>query len=261
MSRGLVDSILDCAKSYLGISEKSSRHQEIINAYNKAKYADAYTMTINDPWCCAFVVACFGMCDAGDIIPGYAYCDGMIEIFKKWGRWQNRIGATPTKGDVVFYDWNGDGSSDHVGIVVNNSFGELNVIEGNMKDSVGYRKINSSASQIIGFGRPNYSASDGSVNSTGKVNGKMKTISKLDLEHIRTLPLLGEGSSGVYVKIIQVLLNYYHGTHLEVDGVYGPRTKTAVDAYQRAWELEVDGVVGRETWTHILIVHPDRTDR
>lgn len=252
----LVDSIIDTAKTYIGTTEGSQSHQEIIDLYNRGRYSDAYKMTMQDPWCCAFVVACFVQCGAGDIIPGYAACDQMINIFKKWGNWNQRSAAfSPQKGDVIFYDWNGDGSSDHVGLVVQTGFGELSVIEGNKSDSVSYRKIATGASQIIGYGRPNYSASDGGGSSVDY------TVGAIDREYIKTLPLLQSGSNGVYVKILQVLLNYYHGTNLDVDGEFGSRTKTAVLAYQRAWELEQDGVVGRETWTHILVKHPDRTDK
>ena len=240
-----IDSIIGMAKSYIGTPEGSQKHREIIDSYNRARYSDAYQMTMSDPWCCAFVVAMYEMCNMADIIPGYAYCDGMIQIFKQWGRWKNRIGYTPQKGDVIFYDWNGDGSSDHVGIVSDNSFGQLTVIEGNKSDAVGYRKIVTDSSQIIGYGTPNYGSSSGN-NSTDSVHD-------LDSEYIRTLPLLQHGSQGVYVKILQVLLNYYNDANLDTDGEFGPLTKKAVIEYQKKYKLEVDGIVGKETWTQLLV--------
>lgn len=243
MSR--IDSIILVAKSYLGTREGSEAHQEIIDLYNEARYSDAYQMTMNDPWCCAFVVAVFQKCGMGDIIPGYAYCDGMINVFKQWGRWKKR-GDTVVEGDIIFYDWEGNGSSDHVGIVVQNQFGDLSVIEGNKSDSVSYRTINRGSSQIIGYGSPNYDAHSGS-NST-----PVDTTSRIDKEYIRTLPLLQKGCKSVYVKILQVMLNYYNKAELEVDGEFGSLTKDAVTKYQEKYKLEVDGVVGTETWTHLL---------
>ena len=86
----LVDSIINTAKTYIGTTEGSNNHKEIIDLYNKGRYSDAYQMTMSDPWCCAFVVAMFVQCNASDIIPCYAACDQMIHTFKAWGRWKNR---------------------------------------------------------------------------------------------------------------------------------------------------------------------------
>jgi len=245
-----VDLVIEFAKSYLGISEGSQKHSEIINLYNKARYSDAYQMTLADPWCCAFVVGMFQAAGVPDIVPGYAYCDGMIQIFRQWGRWKNRIGYTPQKGDVIFYDWNGDGSSDHVGIVTDYSFGTVTAIEGNKSDTVGYRKISADSPQIIGYGIPNY---PGAVPDQGQQPDAGLKDDSLDHEYIRTLPLLQMGSEGVYVKILQVFLNYYNSANLEVDGEFGPATQKAVIDYQTKHKLEKDGIVGRETWTQLLL--------
>ena len=237
-----IDSIIAAGRSYIGTNEGSAKHKEIIDLYNKGRYSDAYQMTMNDPWCCAFVVAMFVACNMADIIPGYAYCDGMIQIFKQWGRWKT---SDPNKGDIAFYDWDGNNSSDHVGIVcdVNNNI--ITVIEGNKSDAVGYRQINRNSPQIMGYGVPNYEGSSG-IDYT-------PSISPIDSEYIRTLPLLHYGSKGVYVKILQVLLNYYNSANIDVDGDFGPCTKSALADYQTKYSLEVDGVAGKETWTHILL--------
>lgn len=243
MSR--IDSIIETARSYLGTTEGSSKHKEIIDLYNKARYSDAYQMTMNDPWCCAFVVAVFEKCGMADIIPGYAACDQMISIFTKWGRYYSKSVRSVRPGDIIFYNWNGDLSSDHVGIVVQNRFGELSVIEGNKSDTVAYRSIGSMDSCVLGYGVPNYEAtSESRIDSTSY---------DLDKEYIRTLPLLQYGKNNVYVKILQVLLNYYYDANLEVNGEYDVRTKKVVADYQMRNLLEVDGIVGTETWSHLLL--------
>ena len=243
MSR--IDSIIEVARSYLGTTEGSAKHKEIIDLYNKARYSDAYQMTMNDPWCCAFVVAVFEKCGMADIIPGYAACDQMISIFTKWGRYYSRSVRSVRPGDIIFYNWNGDLSSDHVGIVVQNRFGELSVIEGNKSDTVAYRSIGSMDSCVLGYGVPNYEAtSESRIDSTSY---------NLDKEYIKTLPILNYSKNNVYVKILQVLLNYYNDAKLEVDGQFGPCTKKAVADYQIKYSLEVDGIVGTETWSHLLL--------
>ena len=246
MSR--IDSIIETARSYLGTTEGSAEHKEIIDLYNKARYSDAYQMTMNDPWCCAFVVAVFEQCGMRDIIPCYAACDQMISMFTKWGRYFSRSVRCVRPGDIIFYDWNGDLSSDHVGIVIQNRFGDLSVIEGNKSDSVAYRNISITSSHILGFGVPNYDASDG-TSGESRIDS---TSEDLDALYIKSLPILKFGKNNVYVKIIQVLLNYYEKADLEVDGKFGVLTKKAVSDYQMKYSLEVDGIVGTETWTHLL---------
>ena len=246
MSR--IDSIIETAKSYLGTREGSQNHKEIIDLYNRAKYSDAYQMTMQDPWCCAFVVAVFEQCGMSDIIPCYAACDQMISIFTKWGRYFSRSVRCVKPGDIIFYDWNGDLSSDHVGIVVQNRFGDLSVIEGNKSDSVAYRNISINSPQILGFGVPNYDASD-STSGSGGINSTFNP----DREYIKTLPVLMLGKKNVYVKILQILLNYYEKASLDIDGEYGVLTKKAVADYQMKYSLETDGIVGIETWSHLLL--------
>lgn len=243
-----INSIIETAKSYLGTKEGSQNHKEIIDLYNRARYSDAYQMTMQDPWCCAFVVAVFEQCGMRDIIPCYAACDQMINVFTKWGRYYSRSVRSVRPGDIIFYDWNGDLSSDHVGIVVQNRFGDLSVIEGNKSDSVAYRNISITSSQILGFGVPNYDASDGTSGSGGT-----NSTFNPDREYIKTLPVLMLGKKNVYVKILQILLNYYEKTSLDIDGEYGVLTKKAVADYQMKYSLEQDGIVGIETWSHLLL--------
>lgn len=252
----LVDSIIKVAQSYIGVREGSQDHQDIIDAYNSVRYADAYKMTMSDPWCCAFVVACFALCNAGDIIPGYAACNQMISVFKSLGRWKNKW-STVHRGDIIFYDWEGDNSSDHVGIVVQNMQGKLSIIEGNKSDTVGYRELYIGDSCIMGYGEPNYDGSDGNGSS---VESTKPPIGKVDKEYIRLMPLLQMKCEGVYVKIVQCLLSYianywdeWKSNPIDVDGEFGPVTRSLVASYQMWRGLEVDGIVGTETWTDLLI--------
>ncbi|WP_067929600.1 peptidoglycan-binding protein [Alicyclobacillus shizuokensis] len=60
--------------------------------------------------------------------------------------------------------------------------------------------------------------------------------------------LIQTGSRGTYVKEIQERLNklgYSAGT---ADGIFGPKTLSAVKTFQRAHHLAIDGIVGPQTW-------------
>lgn len=59
--------------------------------------------------------------------------------------------------------------------------------------------------------------------------------------------LLVKGSKGAQVTLLQKMLNGLMNAKLEVDGSFGPKTSTAVIAYQKARKLQVDGRVGPQT--------------
>lgn len=63
------------------------------------------------------------------------------------------------------------------------------------------------------------------------------------------LPLRGyfkSGDTGTQVKRLQQLLNWAKGSGLNVDGIIGPNTISAVKDYQKKYSLVVDGLFGRK---------------
>lgn len=67
-----------------------------------------------------------------------------------------------------------------------------------------------------------------------------------------TWPLEQEGSKGENVKTIQYMVTA-QGHPTGVDGVFGPLTKAAVEAFQASRGLVVDGIVGPQTWPRLII--------
>lgn len=65
-----------------------------------------------------------------------------------------------------------------------------------------------------------------------------------------------EGSKGSEVKFLQQAL-VSRGYSIEVDGIFGPKTKAAVIAYQKAEGLSTDGICGPKTWSHLGFETPD----
>jgi hypothetical protein len=66
----------------------------------------------------------------------------------------------------------------------------------------------------------------------------------------QNLPILGFGSSGISVKVLQRLL-LSNGYAVRVDGAFGALTESAVKAFQNRRYLGVDGVVGFRTWREL----------
>lgn len=72
--------------------------------------------------------------------------------------------------------------------------------------------------------------------------------------------LLREGSRGSEVRTIQYYLNFIAFFNdalqsVDVDGIFGPKTRDAVIAFQRYYGLTPDGIVGRDTWNRMQIVY------
>ncbi|MDL2300133.1 CHAP domain-containing protein [Clostridiaceae bacterium OttesenSCG-928-D20] len=108
-------------------------------------------------WCACFVSWCAEQCgyiDAG-IIPMFAYCPFGVKWFKDNDQWQDRS-YTPRTGDIIFFDWENDGVTDHVGIVESVENGYVNTIEGNTSDSVARRSYTLGNVKIYGYGVPVY---------------------------------------------------------------------------------------------------------
>ena len=66
------------------------------------------------------------------------------------------------------------------------------------------------------------------------------------------MPLLKIGSRGIYVQLLQSVLNRLGYGAGEVDGVFGSRTENAVKIFQRAVGITVDGIVGKNTWNALM---------
>ena len=67
-----------------------------------------------------------------------------------------------------------------------------------------------------------------------------------------TWPLEQQGSTGENVRTVQYLVTA-QGHPTAVDGVFGPATKTAVEAFQSSRGLSADGIVGAQTWPQLII--------
>ncbi len=60
------------------------------------------------------------------------------------------------------------------------------------------------------------------------------------------------GSRGPGVADVQHRLHAVLGTPLEADGVFGPATRAALEAFQRLRGLRVDGICGSQTWNTLV---------
>ena len=66
------------------------------------------------------------------------------------------------------------------------------------------------------------------------------------------MPLLKIGSRGIYVQLLQSVLNRLGYGAGDVDGIFGQRTENAVKRFQRSVGIAVDGIVGKNTWNALM---------
>ena len=189
------------------------------------------------PWCVVFLWWCFRK--AGVTFPNTAHCNGVRDYAKSVGRWVQG-GYQP--GDCVIYDYDGDNSGDHIGIVeAVNPDGTLTTIEGNYADSVA--RVRRRSNEIDGAYRPDYSGADASPTAPVQT---VTTYSKPTQTMLAALPLLKRGHKGDAVWSLQTLLC------TDADGRFGPETDKLVRAFQKEAGLEADGEVGALTWAKLI---------
>jgi peptidoglycan hydrolase-like protein with peptidoglycan-binding domain len=63
-----------------------------------------------------------------------------------------------------------------------------------------------------------------------------------------TPPTISQGATGPTVRWAQYLLVRRTLSYPQIDGVFGPLTKHAVEQFQQSRNLAVDGIVGPVTW-------------
>lgn len=108
-------------------------------------------------WCACFVSWCAEQCGyiESGLVPKFAGCVDGANWFKSNGKWQNRT-YEPKAGDIIFFDWEGDGTTDHVGIVEKCENGTVYTVEGNSGDACKQRQYAVGSSNIYGYGIPAY---------------------------------------------------------------------------------------------------------
>ena len=108
-------------------------------------------------WCACFVSWCADQCgyiDSG-FIPKFAGCVDGANWFNGNVQWKDR-NYEPSAGDIIFFDWEGDRETDHVGIVEKCENGVVYTVEGNSGDACRQKQYTVGSSSIYGYGCPAY---------------------------------------------------------------------------------------------------------
>ena len=118
------------------------------------KFWSWYGFDSHVEWCACFVSWCAdqsGLIASGNV-PKFSLCSDGVTWFQGKNKWQSG-GTTPSAGMIIFFDWDHDGISDHVGIVEKCEGGRVYSIEGNSSDQVRQRNYTVDYGAIMGYGR------------------------------------------------------------------------------------------------------------
>lgn len=142
------------AKSQIGYTQ-SGRNYEVDDAGGKhgyTRYGAWYGYPYSE-WCAMFASFCLhyaGVAQAD--VPYAAGCAYWTERLTDAGLYRDAGGYTPKTGDLVFFDTDGDGASDHVGIVTELRGETMETVEGNVGGEVVEKRHELTDEDVFGFG-------------------------------------------------------------------------------------------------------------
>ena len=231
--------ILEVAAKEIGVKEVPANSNRV--KYNTEYYGNDIASD-KRAWCCAFVWWVFKHSGASELFYDGKKCAGCTTLMNFY-KGKGQLVSGPYKpGDLVFFQFDDDAASDHIGIIEKDNGDTISTIEGNT--SVGNEsnggcvmRRTRKKSLIMAVARPKYS-------DAPAVQG-VKTV-QVDL------PILKSGSKGNEVKTAQRLLNALGHSCGTADGIFGTKTVTAVKSFQKAKGLDADGVVGIKSWNALL---------
>ena len=106
-------------------------------------------------WCACFVSWCYNQ--AGKSEPRFAGCQSQgVPWFQSRGQWGARGYENIAPGDAIFFDWDGDGSADHVGLVIGTDGERVYTVEGNSGDACKIKSYDLNYQCIKGYGLMNW---------------------------------------------------------------------------------------------------------
>lgn len=231
------------------------------------------------PYCAMFTSWVFDQ--AGAVCAGLpeAYCPYILNKARIAGKvLSDKTKAQP--GDVILFDWGGDGVCDHVGIVEKNCGSYVQTIEGNTSSGSSGSQSNGGGvyrrtrawSTVKAVVRPSYGTTGGSesaskgtldvdgylgkasvaewqrqlgTTSDGVVSGQ-DSVNKDYLYRLTSVTWTQEGS-----PMVEALQRKLSGYGIAVDGYLGPKTVTAIQKWMREKcgyvRHAIDGVLGPVT--------------
>ena len=146
--------LLMIAETQMGYAESQDNFViESDGFYGYTRYGDWWHLPYSD-WCAMFVSFCMDNAELPeDVFPQESNATRMRRDYASIGLFAKAGGDfIPSSGDLVFFDWDGDGKANHVGIVYDVSGSKVITIEGNHDAEVGKHEYKLNDPTIVGYG-------------------------------------------------------------------------------------------------------------
>ena len=118
-------------------------------------YWSWYGFTSRVEWCACFVSWCYGQMGLSE--PRFAACQSQgVPWFQSRGQWGARGYENIAPGDAIFFDWDLDGTADHVGLVIGTDGSRVYTVEGNSGDTCKIKSYDVNYQCIKGYGLMNW---------------------------------------------------------------------------------------------------------
>ena len=118
-------------------------------------YWSWYGFSSRVEWCACFVSWCYGQMGLSE--PRFAACQSQgVPWFTSHGQWGARGYENIAPGDAIFFDWDLDGSADHVGLVIGTDGQRVYTVEGNSGDACKIKSYPLDYACIKGYGLMNW---------------------------------------------------------------------------------------------------------
>lgn len=265
------EKILKTAVSFLGVKENPAGSNCVV--FNTDYYGSPVSGA-SYPWCCAFVWDVFRLAGASSLFYvglKTAYCPSVLSWGKRCNLLVDKSAAAP--GDLILFDFNGDGTPEHIGILESRSGSQYITIEGNTSvtsDDNGGAVMRRTryASQILAVVRPKYEqetvqATPVPAYTQDQFVRDLQTALGVTVDGIagkQTLnatPTLSSRINRKHAAVRPVQKRLYALGYTvvgEADGIAGEKFTNAVRKYQGAHGCVIDGEITAraKTWRVLL---------
>ena len=123
----MVTKLLNLARKELGVREYPPNSNKV--KYNTAYYGQVVSGS-NLAWCAVFIWWLFRECGMSELYYGgkkTAYVPALIS----WAQREGLLVSTPRPGDLICFDFNGNGTADHIGLCESWDGKYVTTIDGN----------------------------------------------------------------------------------------------------------------------------------
>ena len=209
---------------------KYAKEMDDLEVYNGPKQGYAWCKVFVD-WC---MVTALGVERAGELL--YGWTAGVTQEYN-WFSSNGRVSNTPEVGDLIVF-----GDCDHIGFVIDYDDSRVYTIEGNTSGATGLvangggvaqKSYSRWSSYIKCYLRPDYEGEPGPTPPeppTPTGDPQIREIQEWCNEYglgINVDGYYGPQTKSAIVSVYQIELNEQFGAGLDVDGIMGPATRAA----------------------------------